>query len=239
MPVSVVKLAFFVKAVIVEKIEKPEFEALIAGAKVISRDSHGDKVFLLRDGQILKLFRLKRILSSALIWPYGIRFSRGARKLQERKIPTVTVTAMYRVRHIRRDAVIYRPIDGATLRKVVATQNCPINLLGRFAGFLANLHDQGVYFRSIHFGNVIVLPDGYFGLIDLVDISTQNSPLRLHKRLRNIKHVFSYPEDRRAIFDFGVYAFADAYLENTGLPLKVRTLLINHLQRYLSFSPRH
>ena len=160
-----------------KKIKKEQFDALVAGAEVMSRDSSGDKVLRLRDGQIVKLFRLKRIVSSALLWPYAVRFARAARKLEERTIPTVTVTAVYRVKTLHRDAVVYRPIKGETLRDLIAKKDHDHLLLARFGGFLAKLHDQGIYFRSIHFGNVIVRPQGDFGLIDLVEIHTQRSPL--------------------------------------------------------------
>ena len=47
-------------------------DELIAGARILEQDSFGPKVYQLRDGNMLKLFRRKRLLSSALLRPHGV-----------------------------------------------------------------------------------------------------------------------------------------------------------------------
>ena len=44
---------------------------MIEGARILEADSFGPKVYLLQDGNILKLFRRKRIFSSAMFRPYS------------------------------------------------------------------------------------------------------------------------------------------------------------------------
>ena len=48
-----------------------EYLAMRAGADVTAADEYGDKVLLLRDGTYLKLFRVKRLFTSARFFPYG------------------------------------------------------------------------------------------------------------------------------------------------------------------------
>jgi len=153
-------------------LHRKDYEQMIAGAKVISFDHYGDKVLELPDGLMLKLFRLKRRLSSALIWPYAKRFERGARQLRQLHIPTVEVVASYRIESVGRHAVVYRPLEGKTLRDALKDSKKSKDLLERFSAFLARFHNQGIYFRAIHFGNVIVLQSGDFGLIDVSEIRT-------------------------------------------------------------------
>lgn len=51
-----------------------------------------------------------------------------------------------------------------------AAQRClDRDLLHALEFFLASLHGWGVYFRSLHFGNVIVTEAGAFGLIDVAE----------------------------------------------------------------------
>lgn len=61
---------------------------MIEGAKILEADSYGAKVYLLQDGNIVKLFRRKRLLSSALLRPYSKRFIDNAAQLEKLGIPT-------------------------------------------------------------------------------------------------------------------------------------------------------
>ena len=42
---------------------------------------------ILQDGTLLKLFRRKRLITSAAIWPYAQRFADNAKKLEKLGIP--------------------------------------------------------------------------------------------------------------------------------------------------------
>ena len=213
-----------------KKLDRETYERMIAGAKVISRDLHGDKVLKLPDGLMVKIFRLKRRFSSAIIWPYAKRFERGARRLREINIPSVEIVDTFRVRSIGRDVVVYHPLEGETLREALNYSENKEALLKPFSAFFAGLHDRGIYFRAIHFGNVLVLPGGEFGLIDVSELRIYASPLSVRKRVRNFKPIFRYKEDRAAILDFGLDLFLDSYIDNSGLSPNARQSFIEHVK---------
>ena len=63
-------------------IDYPSYLQLRDNAEVLEADGHGDKVLRLRDGSFLKLFRRKRLISSAALFPYAERFARNASELR-------------------------------------------------------------------------------------------------------------------------------------------------------------
>ncbi len=200
-----------------KRLDLKTYEAMIEGARMLTNDPHGPKVFALKNGLILKLFRLKRPVSSALLRPYATRFTSAAERLPRLGIPTVSIEATYKVKELKRDVVLYHPLAGETLRDTLAASENPGEILARFAPFLAKLHELGIYFRSVHFGNVLVMEDGEFGLIDIHEARFSRGPLSLSKRIRNFKPIFHYREDREAIRDFGVEKFAERYLAATSI----------------------
>jgi hypothetical protein len=213
-----------------KNLDQNSYKSMIAGAIVVSKDQYGDKVLKLPDGLMVKLFRLKRRLSSAIIRPYAKRFERGARRLREISIPSVEVIETFRVRSMGRDVVVYHPLEGETLREAL---NCSDNkeaLLKPFSAFFAGLHDRGIYFRAIHFGNVLVLPAGGFGLIDVSELRISQSSLSVRKRVRNFKPIFRYKEDRTAIMDFGFDLFLDSYIDNSSLPPNARQSFLGQVR---------
>ncbi|WP_332675730.1 hypothetical protein [Aromatoleum sp.] len=131
-------------------------ERMIAGAQVLERDGFGPKVYLLADGDILKLFRRKRLLSSALIRPHSRRFCDNAIALKRKDIPTVTPLRAFRLDDRTWTAVLYRPLPGRTLSALLreSAAEWPA-LVPRLARFINGLHDEGVYFRSLHLGNIV------------------------------------------------------------------------------------
>lgn len=216
-----------------KKLDLADYERMVVGAKMLSADKHGDKVLALPDGYFVKVFRRKRRLSSSLILPYAKRFERGARKLRERHVPTVQVVSSYRVKSIGRDLVFYCPLEGKPLRDALRELNNPKSLIARFAGFFASLHERGIYFRATHFGNVLLTPDGEFGLIDVSEVYFYRSALSLSKRVRNFKVILRYREDREAILSFGFESFLDSYFENSTVPEDARKSFVRWLWRVL------
>jgi len=47
---------------------------------------------------------------------------------------------------------------------------------------------RGIYFRSLHLGNIVLTPEGSLGLIDIADLSFQRRPLSKAKARRNLAH---------------------------------------------------
>jgi hypothetical protein len=180
-------------------------QRLLDAAKVLERDGFGIKVAQLPCGTILKLFRRKRRISSAAWRPYAQRFVRNAAGLARLGIPTVQVRACFRCAQLARHVVAYRPLAGDVLRERVARGE-RVDWT-RLAGFLAHLHRQGVYFRSLHSGNIVCLPDGAFGLIDIADLRVCRRPLGALRRGRNLRPVLRDPllqtlRERQAFREF-------------------------------------
>lgn len=195
-----------------KEISKERFQQLTESAKVLEKDGHGDKVLLLPDSRICKIFRCKRAISSAKFYPYAQRFADNANKLNEIGIVSVDVEDVYRVSGMERDVVFYKLLEGETLRDVIAKTDDGVDLATRFIKYIAELHSKGVYFRSLHFGNVLVLPDGGFGLIDVSDMKIASKSLGLLKRVRNFRAIMRYDEDKAFIEAYGVKKFLDTYI---------------------------
>ncbi|WP_211826374.1 toluene tolerance protein [Kistimonas asteriae] len=194
-----------------------EYSALRDGARVIEADGFGDKVLLLNDGSFLKLFRRKRLLSSALIFPYSTRFTLNAGLLAERGIPSVTIIDNYRIPTIRRTAVHYQPLPGETLRHLLkdATGDSS-GLMGQLGTFIARLHEKGVYFRSLHLGNVVLTPDHELGLIDIADMSCGRLSLGPRRALRNFHHLARSKVDMELLDSTLRKRLIEAYGEASG-----------------------
>jgi tRNA A-37 threonylcarbamoyl transferase component Bud32 len=178
-----------------QRLTEAAYRQLTAGGRALEADRHGTKLIALGDGRYLKLFRRKRLLSSALMRPYSWRFQRNARRLAALGIPTVAPEALLRIPHLRRTAVLYRPLAGRTLRELLDAEPGSERWIAEFGRFLGQLHRQGVYFRSLHFGNLVVGDGGVFGLIDVADLEFRAAPLPPSLVVRNLRHLLRYPQD--------------------------------------------
>lgn len=173
--------------------------ALRDEATVIEQDGMGEKVLQLADGTYIKLFRRKRLISSAAWSPYARRFAVNARELSARGIPCPRVIDVFRVREIGRDAVHYHPLEGDTLRSLVRggiAEPDASYLREAFNRFVRRLHDHGIYFRSLHLGNIVLTPQGELGLIDISDIRVHRTPLTRFWRKRNLRRMESIASER-------------------------------------------
>lgn len=179
--------------------EQQDFLALKANAEVLEGDAYGEKVLRLADGTMLKLFRRKRLITSAAWFPYAQRFAANAEALREKGIPVPRVIAALRIPSVKRDAVHYHPLEGVTLRSLIRQGLPPeteLELKRRFTGFVIRLHALGIYFRSLHLGNVILTPSGEFGLIDFSDLRIYRRPLPGFMRRRNIQRMLGIADER-------------------------------------------
>lgn len=203
-----------------------EFERLTAGTQVLEQDRHGPKVLLRPDRRVIKLFRRKRLLSSGNLIPYASRFFRNAGRLQSYGIPSLQVDAAYRCPAVERDLVIYPWLPGQPLREVFAKSGGNRELVERLATFIALLHYKGIYFRSLHLGNVLLQPDGELALIDVADLRFKWLPMGPISRARNFRHLFRYAEDRAALAKWGLDFFFRIYLLRSGIsPWAARVLM--------------
>ena len=199
-----------------------DYLQLTQDARILEQDGFGVKVLALTDGNILKLFRRKRLITSAALWPYAKRFATNATKLKQLGVPSPDILQLYKVPHIERDAVYYRPLPGLTLRQLQSSEHTaqvPDNLFVLLAEFVAKLHHSGVYFRSIHFGNIVLTPEQHLGLIDIADLKTQRRALSGHQRQRNFKHMLRDSGDRAWLASAKYGDFAQHYQDLTGHPV--------------------
>jgi tRNA A-37 threonylcarbamoyl transferase component Bud32 len=194
-----------------------DYEALRKDAEVIEADFFGDKVLRLVDGNFMKLFRRKRLISSAALFPYAKRFADNALELKKRGVPCPHVLETYRVADIARDVVHYEPLPGQTLRQLIADPAHAHDpaLLTQFGSFVANLHNQGIYFRSLHLGNVVMTPDNELGLIDIADLRMLRRPLRKSLCLRNFMHMRRYSNDHAWLLQEQGTLFFNSYSDHS------------------------
>lgn len=180
-------------------IDEAAYLELRKGAEVLEADAFGDKVFHLADGSILKLFRRKRLLSSATLFPYARRFVANARALERLGVRVPHVLDTFRIPSISRDAVRYRALPGSTLRQLEqrgmdAQEKAALKTA--FTRFVIDLHGKGVYFRSLHIGNVVLTPERELGLIDFTDLRIYPWPLARFSRARNMRRMAGVDEER-------------------------------------------
>ena len=187
-----------------------DYQQLIEGAAVLSKDPHGDKVLQLRDGNILKLFRIKRKVSSARLWNYAQRFASNARRLHKLGFTTVEMVDEFNAPHIDRQCVVYKPLEGITLRDAMRTEFSQ-ERMNQFGHFVAELHNRGVYFRAMHLNNVIVCPNGGLGLIDVSEMWIWPWKVGLWKSLRNFKHIVN-KNDADIFWKTNMKQFRESYL---------------------------
>lgn len=172
-----------------------EFNNLTQNSIVLTDDEHGKKVLELNDQTIIKLFRVKRLISQAAVYSPARRFAKNVKKLIRLNIPTVSLIDIYNIKSIKRTAVHYHQLKGVTVREYLQSNPIDNEFLASLGQFLAQLHTRGIFFRSAHFGNIIVTPENQFGLIDVSDMSISHFSLGYIKRIRNLKHIFRLSED--------------------------------------------
>jgi tRNA A-37 threonylcarbamoyl transferase component Bud32 len=216
-----------------------EYQRLVDNSVILEEDGHGLKVLETSDGHIIKIFRQKRVVSSALIKPYASRFVKNAQVLKKLGIHTVDVVDMFYCPPIKRTLVKYRPIPGKTLRSVLHSSLHLDDVMESFVRFFAELHNKGVFFRSIHLNNVIVSDDlNTLGLIDFADMKIASKGLSRPMRLRNFKHLARYKADQESIKTFGLDRFIDIYFSCTSLPESAKMEFLAELQNVVATEGR-
>ncbi len=179
-----------------ESLSETEVNRLLEGAKLLEEDRFGPKIYELADGgRMLKLFRVKRLLSSNLWSPYAQRFVLNSLRLREMGIPSVACLQYGRIPHLARQYVLYEKLAGIPLRDCEAIDP---DQLGKF---FAHLHDHGIYFRSCHLGNLLLLEEtGELALIDIMDLRfRRRGALSDGERERNFRHLRRLERDRNRL----------------------------------------
>lgn len=193
-----------------------EYKEIVDKTKTIESDKFGEKVLLYDNGNYMKLFRRKRLFSSALIYPYWLRFVRNGAGLRRLKIPTFPkVLEVVKVPHVKKTAVIYEPLLGDTIKHLVNNDSFDDTLIAKLGTFVADLHKRGVYFSALHLGNVVMTPDGDFGLIDISDLRIVPFAIPLFALKSNMRYFFHSRQGLQYLKDSNkIDVFISAYLAN-------------------------
>lgn len=178
-------------------LSREKYDRWRADAQVLEQDAYGEKVLQLADGTFLKLFRRKSWLSKTAFHTPAERFADNATELQKLGIPCPRVIQLYRLETPYRSVVHYEPLAGETLRHLLRDDPSldQLELFARLAEFITHLHECGVYFRSLHMGNIVLTPDNQLGLIDISDMRCLGRPLSRRMRDRNYRHLLRYEND--------------------------------------------
>lgn len=179
-----------------------ELQNWLANGQVLEQDSRGPKVVRLDDGSFLKIFRSQKPLLAR--WrPQARRFARNAERLRALGISTPEILECCWLEQNRSiSACLYNPLQGVPLDNLFKQQRKQFDSdLPNFVAFIRQLHRQGIYFRSLHLGNVLKLPHDNFGLIDFLDLRFKEAPLSKNLIHRNFAHLKNYLE-RRQIENF-------------------------------------
>jgi len=173
-----------------------ELTALAARGRVL-QTKLGAPAVIEHDDLITKVWSRRQWPSSDWFHPYAHRFRRNAERLRMRGVDAPEVTAYGRVTGTNKRYVTYPLIPGEALRAASFDPRA-------FAAFIASLHSRGVYFRSLHLGNVLVC-NGAFALIDVTDVTFRRGALSLAMRARNLRFLASYPADAARLEPRGVF----------------------------------
>jgi tRNA A-37 threonylcarbamoyl transferase component Bud32 len=205
------------------------FHDLLAGAeRVFEQDRHGVKVAQLKDGSIVKVFRVKRWWSGAGIYSYARRFCRNVDRLKQRNIPVPEVLNLYHVTSTRLSVVRYSPLPGQTIKDIMKAGLLDEALAYKVGEFIAKVHALGIYFRGLHIGNIVRTPNGELGLIDVSELSIYWH-LSRYRRLRNFARFWRVQEDVHAFGDGNINALINAYLRISDSPKITLTMIRKRL----------
>jgi hypothetical protein len=193
-----------------------ELARLQAGGKTLEQDERGIKVTLLPDGNILKVFWLRGFFTSSRLYSNARSFCRNAQRLQQLGIATVTNCQLFHFANSTSTAVIYKPLAGEAVKTLLKNQLFLENDCQHLGEFIATLHAKGVYFRSLHCGNIVKTPTG-FGLIDIADMKIYPWSLWQNTRLRNFTRLLAYADDKQAFGKAGWEAISMRYTEHAKL----------------------
>jgi tRNA A-37 threonylcarbamoyl transferase component Bud32 len=198
-----------------EEITWERFNQLRVNADILEQDEYGIKVLRLESGDIFKVFRVKSIISGARIYSYARRFCRNAERLQKLDVPTVRIRQLYHFENSTNTAVLYQPLEGLTLWQMAGDSQLGEEVLARLGEFVARLHQLGIYFRSLHLGNIVLTPANELGLIDISDMSITPWALGRCRRIRNFRQMLRRLQGIKALDLHSREAFLASYITHS------------------------
>lgn len=151
-------------------------------------------------------------LSSSRWRPYSTRFIKNAELLKQEGIHTPEIISHMRIARNHVHLVQYHSLPGKSIRELLVHHPEQVDIPS-LAQYFYDLHEKGIIFRAIHFGNVIQISTGKYGLIDFTDVSFLKYPVPLTRRAANIATPLRYREDVKCLKESNLPDFLEAYLE--------------------------
>jgi hypothetical protein len=211
------KISFFKSFIRPSKLlSDREFDYLCKTASILEQDVRGLKVLLLENGNILKIFRLRGLFSSSRVYSNARSFCRNAERLRTLGISTIGKCDLFHLPHSSNTIVIYEPLAGDTLKKLFYENKLFEKDYINVGLFVAKLHNLGIHFKSLHFGNIVRTPTGELGLIDISDMRIFPWKLMLKTRLRGFKRFLRYQEDVKKMGKRNWELVLASYIESSG-----------------------
>jgi serine/threonine protein kinase len=191
------------------------------------------KVFEKNGNTIIKLFYPKKSkLSSDRIRPRAMRFYHNVKLLQKYGYNAPVVTKVQFCPDLKIYLMYYAKIQGCDVRNLA--KNGKLDIIRHVAHLLANLHTNGIFFRSVHLENLLYQPDGQFALLDVTDVRFKRKALTFYSRYRNLKHLLQEPHDRDVWQAFGVNDFMNEYFKSANLSTYSRSILSYLIKRRIN-----
>ena len=198
-------------------ISKEEFQNLTANGRAIGQKGGYPAVVLHPDKTVTKLWikrsRIGHIVPSLT---YAARFIRAASKLKTAGIAVPEILSFQEIEGTKVQVVRYTEIAGTSIRELLEQDPNSVNV-EKIAAFFLHLHEKGILFRAIHFGNIIAQPDGTFGLIDFSNVTFKKRPANLMERAKNLATPLRYRDDLANYEKAGLPDLVITYLKNTEL----------------------
>lgn len=209
-----------------ELISKDTFYSIIhQNDALLLKTTYGrPKLLEKHNGDIIKVFySKKKRFSSNNRKPYALRFCQNALLLRKTNINAPDIQLTQFCADLNSYILTYTKIPGENAR-VLSASMCD-NIIPQVAHYIATLHEQGIFFRSIHLENLLYDEKQGFSLLDIVDVTFKNKPLNLFLRYRNLKHMFMISDDREFWQNYGIEHFLKYYFAATRLSRVSQKLL--------------
>ncbi len=218
---------------LVKTISERRLLAMYEIGEVIGGQREEPKVLAAPDGDFIKFFRQRKLISTSRFRPQALQFVKNSIALREYGIKAPMCDRMYRCRKLGVDVIRYQGVIGEEVRDLVSAGD--LSILDRLPAYLETLHSKGIMFRAIHLANILVTPENEFALIDISDLDIKSGPMNTWRRARNILHLLNKRDDREYFTAYGRERFVEGYLQAWGVSDYRASYLKNYVRRNAEF----
>lgn len=185
-------------------------------------------------GNMVKFIYRRRVISSATLYPYALRFARNGLALTKLGITAPITQQIWHIPNNDCHIVFYKELPGTSLRDLYDQNALDDEIWGNLAAYLAKLHQLGIYFHSLHLANVLLNNQQDFSLLDIANLKIYNHPVSAWVRSRNLVHLFNHRNDSERLDNWGKKRFFNHYIEAADLAILSKTRLLKHMNRKLN-----